>query len=78
MRSFHFRPVCLFFQDLYVYVTQDENFSEFNETESLLWYQRDLVYGDWATGDNRDGCYELYQEMDIPEVGGAELGSLLL
>ncbi|XP_064157561.1 putative lipid scramblase CLPTM1 [Anguilla rostrata] len=55
--------------DLYVYVTQDEHFSEFNDTEGLFWYQRDLVYGDWVTGDNQDGCYEQYQEMDIPEVG---------
>ncbi|KAG5837227.1 hypothetical protein ANANG_G00237080 [Anguilla anguilla] len=53
--------------DLYVYITQDEHFSEFNDTEGLFWYQRDLVYGDWVTGDNQDGCYEQYQEMDIPE-----------
>ncbi|KAJ8256399.1 hypothetical protein COCON_G00185510 [Conger conger] len=54
--------------DLYVYVTQNEQFSEFNDTDALYWYQRDLVYGDWVTGENQDGCYELYQEMDIPET----------
>ncbi|KAJ8368992.1 hypothetical protein SKAU_G00090200 [Synaphobranchus kaupii] len=57
--------------DMHVFVTQNEHFSEFNESEALFWYQRDLVYGDWVTGDNGDGCYEQYQEMDIPEVGGA-------
>lgn len=56
-------------QDLYVYVSQEEVFSDFNNTESLFWFHRDLVYGDWTTGENGDGCYEHYKEMEIPEVG---------
>ncbi|KAJ8385036.1 hypothetical protein AAFF_G00195660 [Aldrovandia affinis] len=53
--------------DLHVYITQNELFSEFNDTEALFWYQRDLVFGDWVTGDTGDGCYEQYREMDISE-----------
>uniref|UniRef100_A0A674PM05 CLPTM1 regulator of GABA type A receptor forward trafficking n=1 Tax=Takifugu rubripes TaxID=31033 RepID=A0A674PM05_TAKRU len=53
--------------DLYVYVSQEEVFSDFNNTEALFWFHRDLVYGDWTTGENVDGCYEHYQEMEIPE-----------
>lgn len=53
--------------DLYVYVSQEEVFSDFNNTESLFWFHRDLVYGDWTTGENGDGCYEQYKEMEIPE-----------
>ena len=59
----------LFPQDLYIYISQDEAFSDFNNTEALFWFHRDLVYGDWTTGENGDGCYEQYKEMDIPEVG---------
>lgn len=63
-----------------MYVSQEEVFSGFNNTEALFWYHRDLVYGDWTTGENGDGCYEHYQEMEIPEVwiardvGVAQLG----
>ena len=56
-------------QDLYVYVSQDEVFSDFNNTDSLFWFHRDLVYGDWNMGEEGDGCYERYEEIDIPEVG---------
>lgn len=67
-----------------MYVSQEEVFSDFNNTESLFWFHRDLVYGDWTTGENLDGCYEHYQEMEIPEVwitldageGGHERGSI--
>lgn len=51
-----------------MYVSQEEVFSDFNDTEALFWFHRDLVYGDWTTGENSDGCYEHYTEMDIPEV----------
>ncbi|KAJ8280771.1 hypothetical protein GJAV_G00058790 [Gymnothorax javanicus] len=54
--------------DLYVFVSEQEHFTEFNDSNSLFWYQRDLVYGDWVTGENHDGCYEQYREMDITET----------
>lgn len=60
--------ISLFLQDLYVYVSQEEVFSDFNNTDSLFWFHRDLVYGDWTTGEDGDGCYQHYKEMDIPEV----------
>lgn len=65
-----------------MYVSQEEVFSDFNNTEALFWFHRDLVYGDWTTGENLDGCYEHYQEMQIPEVritldvGAAQLGGV--
>lgn len=60
-----------------MYVSQDEVFSDFNNTEALLWSHRDLVYGDWTTGENGDGCYEQYKEMEIPEVGIIGNGGLV-
>lgn len=64
-------------QDLHVYVSQNEIFSDFNNSDALFWSQRDLVYGDWTTGEASDGCYEHYGEMDIPEVSlGLEWAAL--
>uniref|UniRef100_A0A8C8GF27 Cleft lip and palate transmembrane protein 1 n=1 Tax=Oncorhynchus tshawytscha TaxID=74940 RepID=A0A8C8GF27_ONCTS len=60
--------------DLYVYISQDEVFSDFNDTQSLFWFHRDLVYGDWNTGDEGDGCYEHSLDLDIQEVRGGDWG----
>lgn len=57
-----------------MYVSQEEVFSDFNDTEALFWFHRDLVYGDWNTGESGDGCYQHSIEMDIPEVGMTEDG----
>ncbi|CAL8350100.1 unnamed protein product [Arctogadus glacialis] len=54
--------------DFYVYISPDEVFVDFNNTEALFWFHQDLVYGDWSTGEDGDGCYEHYREMDIPET----------
>ncbi|RXN01507.1 Cleft lip and palate transmembrane protein 1-like [Acipenser ruthenus] len=53
--------------DLHIYISESEHFTDFNNTEALLWGQTDLVYGDWSSGENGDGCYEHYQELDVPE-----------
>lgn len=51
-----------------MYLSPDEVFTDFNNTEALFWYHRDLVYGDWTIGEDGDGCYEHHKEMEIPEV----------
>uniref|UniRef100_A0A8C8IAC6 Cleft lip and palate transmembrane protein 1 n=1 Tax=Oncorhynchus tshawytscha TaxID=74940 RepID=A0A8C8IAC6_ONCTS len=56
--------------DLYVYISQDEVFSDFNDTQSLFWFHRDLVYGDWNTGEDGDGCYE-EQEGEKVQMNGS-------
>ncbi|KAF0030406.1 hypothetical protein F2P81_017137 [Scophthalmus maximus] len=53
--------------DLYVYMSQEEVFSDFNNTDALFWFHRDLVYGDWNMGEDGDGCYQHNEEMEIPE-----------
>ncbi|XP_026544557.1 cleft lip and palate transmembrane protein 1 [Notechis scutatus] len=53
--------------DLHVFISEHEHFTDFNTTSALFWEQRDLVYGDWASGENSDGCYEHYAELEIPE-----------
>lgn len=65
--AFSFILICS--QDLYVYISENEIFADFNNTEALFWFQQDLVYGDWTTGDSGDGCYEHYKELELSEVG---------
>lgn len=43
--------------DLYVYVSEDYNFADFNRPEFLVWQQMGLVYGDWTSGRDKDGIY---------------------
>ena len=45
-----------------------EHLTDFNATSALFWEQQDLVYGDWTSGENSDGCYEHFAELDIPQV----------
>ena len=56
-------------QDLYVYISEHEHFTDFNVSSALFWQKRDLVYGDWSSGENADGCYQHYGEVDISQVG---------
>ncbi|XP_016124036.1 cleft lip and palate transmembrane protein 1 homolog [Sinocyclocheilus grahami] len=63
--------------DLYVYISENEIFTDFNNTEALFWYQQDLVYGDWTTGESGDGCHEHYQELDLSE-GVKQNGSIYI
>ncbi|XP_007491636.3 putative lipid scramblase CLPTM1 isoform X1 [Monodelphis domestica] len=52
--------------NLHVYISEHEHFTDFNTTSALFWEQQDLVYGDWTSGENSDGCYEHFAELDIP------------
>lgn len=54
-----------------MYISEHEHFTDFNATSALFWEQHDLVYGDWTSGENSDGCYEHFAELDIPQVGAA-------
>ncbi|KAM7026352.1 putative lipid scramblase CLPTM1, partial [Acridotheres tristis] len=53
--------------DLYVYISEHEHFTDFNVSSALFWQKRDLVYGDWTSGDNADGCYQHSGEVDISQ-----------
>ncbi|XP_011154497.1 cleft lip and palate transmembrane protein 1 homolog [Harpegnathos saltator] len=41
--------------DLSVYLSESENFKNFNDPQSLIWFEEGLVYGDWYSGPNQDG-----------------------
>ena len=43
--------------DLYVYLSEDEEFLNFNDSNSLVWKHEGLIYGDWYSGTEGDGIY---------------------
>ncbi|XP_055376340.1 putative lipid scramblase CLPTM1 [Condylostylus longicornis] len=43
--------------DFYVYVSENSNYVDFKNPNSLIWEKDDLVYGDWYGGLNGDGTY---------------------
>ncbi|XP_069933348.1 CLPTM1-like membrane protein cnrB [Oryctolagus cuniculus] len=40
--------------------------------------QHDLVYSDWTSCENSDGCYEHFAELEIPQVALLETNPYLL
>ncbi|XP_014273160.1 putative lipid scramblase CLPTM1 [Halyomorpha halys] len=43
--------------DLYVFLSEHEIFTNFNDSNALIWEKHDLVYGDWLSGPDGDGTY---------------------
>lgn len=41
--------------DLYVYINEQERFNDFSSNP--VWFKEDLVYGDWTSGNDGDGCH---------------------
>ena len=57
-----------FFQDMYVFVSEQEKFTNFNDEKSLFWLEEELSYGDWLSGIKGDGSYEKHGKLPISEV----------
>lgn len=50
--------------DLYLYASEDQKNPNFDDALQLLWFKRDLTYGDWKSGPDSDGIYT--KEVTIP------------
>jgi hypothetical protein len=55
-------------QDMYVYVSESDDFEDFKNKEALFWVQKGLTYGDWESGPNGDGSYEISGQVQASEV----------
>ena len=55
------------FSNRYVYVSEQEEFSEFHVPESLVWKKEGLVYGSWDQGANSDSIFELQTQVKASE-----------
>nr|CAD7439137.1 unnamed protein product [Timema bartmani] len=53
--------------DLYVYISERKDFSEFNNPDSLVWRQDDLTYGDWTSGPVGDGSRTMSTNIKTSE-----------
>ena len=60
--------VISFLQDLYIYVSEQKEFGDFNNSDALIWTKKDLQYGDWSTGENNDGIYTFSTSFPASEV----------
>ncbi|KAK2583559.1 hypothetical protein KPH14_009512 [Odynerus spinipes] len=46
--------------DLHVYLSEAENFKQFDDPNALIWFEQGLIYGDWYSGPNNDGSRDLH------------------
>jgi len=53
--------------DMYVYVNEQEHFTEFDNKESLIWHEDELMYGDWISGPDQDGNHYKNIELQISQ-----------
>jgi hypothetical protein len=53
---------------MYVYVCEDDSKPDFNDLNQLVWLKKDLSYGDWSSGPNRDGIYTKDVSVSISKV----------
>ncbi|XP_011677134.1 cleft lip and palate transmembrane protein 1 homolog [Strongylocentrotus purpuratus] len=53
--------------DLRVYVSEEEIFTEFNNSQFLFWEIEELEYGDWEAGEKGDGTFELDGQIQATE-----------
>ncbi|BFZ07705.1 hypothetical protein BsWGS_10743 [Bradybaena similaris] len=44
--------------DMYVYISEQEEFTDFKNEDALFWMKPGLVYGEWTDGPNADGSFE--------------------
>lgn len=53
--------------DMHVYISEDAHDVDFNDPNSLIWLQEDLMYGDWYGGRNGDGIYTISTQIKASE-----------
>jgi len=54
--------------DLYVYLSEQEEFGDFEVPESLVWKMEGLSYGDWTMGQSSDSIFEHSTQFGISEA----------
>lgn len=55
-----------FAQELYMYLTESEDFNYIEDKEKLLWNE-ELIYGNWNDGPNKDGSRQKTFNVLVPE-----------
>ncbi|XP_073979619.1 putative lipid scramblase CLPTM1 isoform X1 [Rhodnius prolixus] len=63
--------------DMYVFLSEKEVFTEFDNPKFLIWHKTGLVYGDWYSGPDGDGSYTIETSF-IPSQNLRNNGSIYL
>lgn len=53
--------------DFHVYISEDQTGVNFSDTNSLIWFQEGLTYGDWYGGRNGDGTVTHHTKIKASE-----------
>ncbi|KAK9508000.1 hypothetical protein O3M35_007754 [Rhynocoris fuscipes] len=53
--------------DMYVFLSENNVFTEFDNPKFLIWHKTGLVYGDWNSGPNADGTYMFETSIETSE-----------
>lgn len=57
-----------FFKDMYMYISEDQEFKNFEDESLLFWKKTGIVYGDWYGGPNGDGTFIKWTKFTASEV----------
>lgn len=57
-----------YFQDLYVFLSENPSFVNFDDAKALIWEKNGLRYDDWSAGLNGDGTFTQEVEITPSEV----------
>lgn len=57
-----------FFQDMKVYISENEFFSDFSDGDRIFWEYDNIEYGDWTSGPNGDGSLTFTDVIPATQV----------
>nr|CAH8870384.1 unnamed protein product [Trichobilharzia regenti] len=49
--------------ELFVYLSENETFHFFNDSNALFWHEPNINYGDWSAGPDKDGSFSKTGEI---------------
>ena len=55
-------------QELWVYLAEEQHFTDFNNSEKLVWHERGLKFGNWSDGPQMDGSRLFSTNIQASEV----------
>ena len=55
-------------QELWVYLAEEKHFTDFNNTEKLIWHEENLRFGNWTDGPQMDGTRLFSTTIEASEV----------
>ncbi|XP_046737952.1 cleft lip and palate transmembrane protein 1 homolog [Diprion similis] len=53
--------------DLYVYLSEAEDFKDYKDPSALIWLESGMIYGDWYSGPDQDGTKVLKHKFAPPD-----------